>query len=119
MDPLLHNLYISGPTSIYGSCKQSAFYAIKFTPSGGITLAVGYASSRLSITINDTGKGMDSDEKKEFFRNLPACLAHRDRKVSDLPFYCQKVSPMLERNIEVDSIPGKGSTFTVHLHFIL
>lgn len=56
--------------------------AVKFTPKGEIALTAKYDSSKLTIAISDTGKGMATEDRERIFRNLPVYPVHKEKKAS-------------------------------------
>ena len=90
--------------------------ALKFTFHGKVLLEVEYRAGNLYISVLDTGMGIGLEEKKRIFgaferldnaRNIPGFglgLAITARLVSSM-----------QGHVEVESVPGKGSRFSVFL----
>ena len=90
--------------------------ALKFTFHGKVLLEVEYRPGDLHISVLDTGMGIGLEEKKRIFgaferldnaRNIPGFglgLAITARLVS-----------LMQGHVEVESVPGEGSRFSVFL----
>lgn len=90
--------------------------ALKFTFHGKVFLEVEYRLGNLHISVLDTGMGIGLEEKKRIFgaferldnaRNIPGFglgLAITARLVS-----------LMQGHVEVESVPGEGSRFSVFL----
>lgn len=90
--------------------------ALKFTFHGKVLLEVEYRPGNLHISVLDTGMGIALEEKKRIFgaferldnaRNIPGFglgLAITARLVS-----------LMQGHVEVESVPGEGSRFSVFL----
>ena len=90
--------------------------ALKFTFHGKVLLEVEYRPGNLHISVLDTGMGIGLEEKKRIFgaferldnaRNIPGFglgLAITARLVSSM-----------QGHVEVESVPGEGSRFSVFL----
>ena len=90
--------------------------ALKFTFHGKVLLEVEYRAGNLHISVLDTGMGIGLEEKKRIFgaferldnaRNIPGFglgLAITARLVS-----------LMQGHVEVESVPGEGSRFSVFL----
>ena len=90
--------------------------ALKFTFHGKVLLEVEYRPGNLHISVLDTGMGIGLEEKKRIFgaferldnaHNIPGFglgLAITARLVSSM-----------QGHVEVESVPGKGSRFSVFL----
>ena len=90
--------------------------ALKFTFHGEVRLEAEYRPGNLHISVLDTGMGIGLEEKKRIFgaferldnaRNIPGFglgLAITARLVS-----------LMQGHVEVESVPGEGSRFSVFL----
>ena len=93
--------------------------AMKFTPKGGsVSLSVARDGDRARIDVRDTGIGMPADVIphifERFYRADPARSSVREGAGLGLSL----VKWIVDRHqgwIQVDSQPGKGSTFTIWL----
>jgi signal transduction histidine kinase len=94
--------------------------AIKFTPQGSVTVTAGFqpASRTITIAVADTGIGIaDADQTRIFedFRQLDSSPARGYGGTGLGLSICRRLATTLEGAIELQSEPGKGSTFTLKL----
>ncbi len=90
--------------------------ALRYTQHGDILLGARRRSSGLEIQVIDTGVGIPGDELKKIFNEFHRSKAHSSREDRGLGLglaIVDKISSMLEHQIKVDSILGKGSCFSV------
>lgn len=79
---------------------------------GVLEIATAIKDSSLEITFNDTGLGMPVDVKERIFE--PFFTTKSIDKGTGLGLaICNEIVHKYEGRIEVESFPGKGSTFTV------
>ncbi|MDF1762656.1 MAG: ATP-binding protein [Oleibacter sp.] len=93
--------------------------AIKFTDHGHISIDVSTKEKDLSITVNDTGIGIDNKNINTLFERFTQVHNNQERIVSGSGLglaICQRLSELLGGEIEVVSEIGQGSSFTLHLH---
>src|SRR5690606_3267322 len=93
--------------------------AIRFTPSGkAITLSATRAGPRVRLSVADEGVGISKAEQARLFdgcrRADGLVTPMRGTMGLGLPI-CRHSSLLLGGDIEVESTPGRGSTFTVEL----
>ena len=93
--------------------------AIKFTDTGGVTLSSARVSGQeVVIAVSDTGIGIAPENLQAIFGEF-AQLRHSsdaERRGWGLGLaICKRLVGMLGGRIAVESSPGRGSTFTVHL----
>ena len=94
--------------------------ALKFTPQGSVTIAAAYNPQArwMSIAVSDTGVGIpESDRNKVFedFRQLDTSPARGYGGAGLGLAICRRLAQMLGGSIELDSVPGQGSTFMLRL----
>ena len=94
--------------------------ALKFTPQGSVTIGAAYdrRSRSMAIAVSDTGVGIpagDHDKVFEDFRQLDTSPARGYGGTGLGLSICRRLSQMLDGAIELDSVPGQGSTFTLRL----
>ena len=88
--------------------------SIKYTKEGTIKLDINSINSkamcRLKITISDTGTGIKESELNNIFNNDK----NNNLDYSSLNLkYSKKLLELMNGKIDVESIEGKGSTFTI------
>jgi len=92
--------------------------ALKFTPAGSVTIAAYREGPTIAISVQDTGVGIaDEDQAKVFedFRQLDSSPARGYGGTGLGLSICRRLAQMLGGTIDLDSDPGKGSTFTLRL----
>jgi PAS domain S-box-containing protein len=102
--------------------------AIKFTPSGSISIQVrripletslrssSPGKMRLEIAVQDTGIGIPPDRVDRLFKAFSQVDSSTTRKYGGTGLglaICQRLTQLMSGDIRVESEPGKGSTFTV------
>ncbi len=84
------------------------------TPPGKITISTSYADDHISVAISDTGKGITQEQMEKIF--LPFYTTKEPGKGTGLGLSVSYgIVKSLGGKILVESIPGKGSVFTVVL----
>jgi PAS domain S-box-containing protein len=92
--------------------------AIKFTPSGMVSIEASLVANRPTIRVIDTGPGIRDEDRPRLFRAFEqlestASLRHEG---SGLGLHLsQKLAELLNADISLISTPGGGCTFSVHL----
>ncbi len=92
--------------------------ALKFTESGGITVAVRAAGRHVELTVGDTGIGIPAAELPRLFDRFHRVAGDRGRSAEGSGIGLALVRELVELHggsVEVDSRVGAGSTFTVRL----
>ena len=93
--------------------------AMKFTPAGGtITVRVSAAGNRCFMQVKDTGIGIRADQMPELFERFRQAEGSASRSYEGSGLGLALVKELVELHggkISVDSVYGKGSTFTVWL----
>lgn len=114
--PELNGRFISDPLRLRQIVNNLLSNAVKFTQQGEITLTADYDSSRLTIAIADTGKGMEPEDRERIFQEFTRLKGAQGEEGFGLGLsIVKKLVTLLEGTIEVDSKPGEGSCFTVVL----
>lgn len=90
--------------------------AIKFTPAGGtVTIALRREPGGAQIRVSDTGIGIPAEERDAIFRAFYRIEQGRAKRGSGLGLAISAwIVAAHNGTIEVESEPGKGSTFVVH-----
>lgn len=114
--PELNGRYISDPLRLRQIVNNLLSNAVKFTQKGEISLTAGYDSSKLTIAIADTGKGMASEDRERIFQEFTRLSGAQGEEGFGLGLsIVKKLVILLEGTIDVQSTLGKGSCFTVTL----
>jgi len=87
--------------------------AVKYTPSGGVTVEV----TAESVVISDTGIGIAPEDLPRIFeKGYTGANGRLGQKSSGLGLYlCKKAADRLGVPIRAESTPGKGSVFTLDI----
>lgn len=91
--------------------------AIKFTPSGEIRLAVKFLE-RAEVTVSDTGIGIAQEDISFIFERFYRVSKDRSRTTGSTGLGLSMARLIIERHggeLRVESMLGKGSTFTMSL----
>jgi Na+/proline symporter/signal transduction histidine kinase len=91
--------------------------AIKYTPSGRILVGCRRKRGKLRIEICDTGIGIPQNRQKHIFREFQrldqgALIA---RGLGLGLSIVERIAKVLDHRITLDSVPGKGSIFTLEV----
>ena len=110
--PELNGRYISDPLRLRQIVNNLLSNAVKFTQKGEISLTASYDSSKLTIAIADTGKGMASEDRERIFQEFTRLSGAQGEEGFGLGLSIVKKLVTL---LDVQSTLGKGSCFTVTL----
>jgi signal transduction histidine kinase/CheY-like chemotaxis protein len=92
--------------------------AVKFTTEGGVAVRLDRAGDGVVIRVSDTGCGIAPDHHAELFEAFSQADASTSRLHAGVGLGLALAARHVRRldgRIEVDSRPGEGSTFTLHL----
>jgi signal transduction histidine kinase/DNA-binding response OmpR family regulator/CHASE3 domain sensor protein len=92
--------------------------AIKFTANGSVNLNISKNEGNLIFEVKDTGIGISKDKQKLIFEAFQQEDGSTKRKFGGTGLglsISRELSKLLGGKIDLDSEPGKGSTFTVTL----
>ena len=93
--------------------------AIRYTPAGRVELACERINGHVCIRVTDTGIGIEPDNLGEIFAEFHQLnTAGQKKQGFGLGLaIVQRLSDLLGHRIEVESVPGKGSEFSICLPF--
>ncbi len=97
--------------------------AIKFTASGEVVVAVRMISlqgkeCRLEFSVRDTGIGIPLEQREHIFSGFSQAEASTTRRFGGTGLglsICQRLVALMGGRIDVESVPGQGSTFRFEL----
>jgi two-component system phosphate regulon sensor histidine kinase PhoR len=93
--------------------------AIKYTPAGGsVTLELDRTADEAIIRVRDTGIGIEREHINRIFQRFYRVDSARSRASGGSGLglaICKHLAQQLNGEIDVESVPGTGSTFTLRL----
>jgi len=92
--------------------------AVKFTEEGGVEIIAEETAESIRITVSDTGIGIDQEQIPHIFDEFRQADGSNSRRYGGTGLglaIAKKYAEMLGGNIDVESIRGKGSKFTLNL----
>jgi signal transduction histidine kinase len=92
--------------------------AIKFTETGEVRMSVSESNGEVLFTVADTGMGIASSDLQRLFRpftQLDSGLTRRHGGTGLGLYISERLAKLLRGRIEVQSVPAKGSIFTLVL----
>ena len=90
--------------------------ALKFTAAGGITLQAEYHGNQFVFSVSDTGCGMTASEQERIFKEFTRLSSAQGQEGFGLGLsITRKLVELLLGRINIESAPGKGSTFKVSM----
>ena len=114
--PELNSTFISDPLRLRQIINNLLSNAVKFTEHGSVTMTASYESRHLVVAIADTGKGMAPADRERIFQEFTRLPGAQGQEGFGLGLsIVRMLVQLLEGTIEVDSVPGKGSTFTLRI----
>jgi signal transduction histidine kinase/ActR/RegA family two-component response regulator len=113
----------SDPTRLRQILINLVGNAIKFTAKGGVCIRVACdedaaPSPQLVLRVEDTGIGLSAEEITRLFKPFSQGDASTTRKYGGTGLglaICSSLARLLGGSVEVESVPGKGSTFTLRV----
>ncbi len=121
----LPELILSDPVRLRQILVNLISNSVKFTQAGGVTVSVAYESTNavpmIRFTVCDTGIGMTRDQIDglfEAFGQVDTSLARKQGGTGLGLKISRKLAFLLGGEVEVQSQPGLGTTFTVSIKAI-
>jgi len=115
----------SGPVSAVGDADRTrhillnlASNAVRYTPSGAVTFAVVRNGREVGVRVGDTGPGIAAEHLDRIFDRFFRIDQSRSRELGGTGLglaIARLLAELQGGRIEVDSVPGRGSTFTLWL----
>lgn len=125
-DDMPHDV-IGDPIRLNQIISNMLSNALKFTLSGHVELKVSIAGIkgnriRLEFSVSDTGIGIAPDKLEEVFENYAQASSDTTRKFGGTGLglaICKKLVELQGGKISLTSTPGKGSSFSFSLEYII
>ncbi|MDR3281101.1 MAG: HAMP domain-containing histidine kinase [Synergistaceae bacterium] len=116
----LDKLSISGNPDMLSQVWINLLHnAVKFTePGGKILIVLSDAGENICCRVSDTGVGISADDAPHVFERFYKADKARDRALGGNGLglsIARKIVELHGGRIELESSPGEGSTFSVHL----
>ncbi|MBP8019311.1 MAG: response regulator, partial [Hylemonella sp.] len=122
LSPDVPQFIMGDPTRLRQVLINLLVNAIKFTEKGSIELRQGTDGGQLIFSIRDSGIGMDSDALDRLFQPFSQADQTITRRYGGTGLGLVISKELVEGmggSIEVDSAPGAGTCFWVHLPLVL
>lgn len=95
--------------------------AVKYTPTGSVTVQHAKQKQFLVTTVRDTGMGISADDRKRLFQRFYRIKNEQTKDISGTGLGLWIIKQYIEAmggKIEVDSLVGSGTQFSVYLPLI-
>jgi HAMP domain-containing protein/CheY-like chemotaxis protein/signal transduction histidine kinase len=92
--------------------------AFKFTEKGSVKLEIGRDDDGIAFRVSDTGIGIDGDKLRLIFEAFQQADGTTSRRYGGTGLglsISREIARLLGGQIRVESAPGEGSSFTLHL----
>jgi signal transduction histidine kinase len=93
--------------------------AVKFTEAGEVCISAQATDDDVAIAVRDTGIGIAADALPhifEEFHQLDSGMSRRHEGAGLGLTIARKLAELMGGRLTVESRPGRGSTFSLHLH---
>jgi PAS domain S-box-containing protein len=111
-------LFHGDPTRVGQIVSNLLSNAVKFTEKGRIDISARRTESGVRITVGDTGIGMSPETLARIFDKFSQGDSSTARRFGGTGLglsICRELARLMGGSIEVESVPGQGSTFAVDL----
>jgi len=118
IDPAARGRFRGDPVRLRQILYNLAANAVKFTEAGGVGVAVSRHEGLLKIEVADSGVGIAGDRIEALFEKFVQGDASATRRHGGVGLgltICRSLAELMGGRIEVSSVLGKGSIFTVLL----
>ena len=125
IEPGSNDMLIGDPTRVRQILFNLVGNALKFTESGGVTVRastapLGGGRTRVTLAVQDTGIGIDEEHRARLFQPFAQADSSTTRRFGGTGLglsIVRRLAELMGGEIAVESTPGTGSTFFVHLPF--
>ena len=124
-DPVLPDTLIGDPTRLGQILINLAGNAIKFTEKGAVVVEIrqqALTDGKVTVhfDVRDSGIGMNEEQQQRLFKSFSQADSTITRQYGGTGLglaISQQLTQGMNGNIEVDSVPGEGSSFHFSLEF--
>ncbi len=114
---------VGDPTRVRQVLFNLLSNALKFTNRGGVevrasTTPLGDGSTRVLLAVRDSGIGLTEEQRARLFQPFAQADSSTTRKFGGTGLglsIVRRLAELMRGRVEIESMPGKGSTFTVTL----
>lgn len=114
---------VGDPTRVRQILFNLLSNALKFTTKGGVevraaTHPLGDGATRVNLAVRDTGIGLSDEQRARLFQPFAQADSSTTRKFGGTGLglsIVQRLTELMQGTVDIQSEPGKGSTFTVTL----
>lgn len=125
VDPQIPNALLGDPSRLRQVLTNLISNAIKFTATGEVIVRIEQVSNEnghlsLRFSVRDTGIGIQPDQLESIFEPFEQADMSATREFGGTGLglaICQRLVSLMGGQIEVDSEPGRGSTFHFTVEF--
>jgi PAS domain S-box-containing protein len=125
IEPGSNDVLIGDPTRVRQILFNLVGNALKFTEIGGVTVRastapLGGGRARVTLAVHDTGIGIDEEHRARLFQPFAQADSSTTRRFGGTGLglsIVRRLAELMGGEIAVESTPGSGSTFFVHLPF--
>ncbi len=118
IDPEAPAFWRGDPTRVRQILYNLVSNAVKFTARGSVEVSVGARDGHLVMTVSDTGPGIAPERLGALFEKFVQADTSTTRKFGGSGLglaICRELCTLMGGAISVQSVLGRGSTFTVSL----
>ena len=88
--------------------------AVKFTVKGSITVRASYENGTFTLSVTDTGCGISKENIAKLMSPYVQLQEHDSTQGTGLGLaICKQLTTQMNGKLELESVPGKGSTFSL------
>ena len=114
---------VGDPTRVRQILINLLSNALKFTTKGGVevraaTSPLGDGATRVTLTVRDTGIGLSDEQRARLFQPFAQADSSTTRKFGGTGLglsIVRRLTELMQGTVDIQSEPGRGSTFTVTL----
>ena len=125
VDPGSDDTLIGDPTRVRQILFNLLGNALKFTERGSITVRaatapLGGGRTRVTLTVADTGIGIEEDLRRRLFQPFAQADSSTTRKFGGTGLglsIVRRLAQLMDGDVSAESTPGRGSTFQVRVIF--